>query len=86
MGYREIGIGVMTLVWTLILACTGMPMIGDALLKIRVLLSLSLVPRNSKSDVGFGLAMLSWSRSSLRVCTTKLTKFDSDIVLCVSTR
>ena len=28
--------------------------------------------RNSKSDVGFGLVMLSWSRSSLRVCTTKL--------------
>jgi len=51
------------------------------------LLALSLAPLNSKSDVRFSLAMSSWSRSSLRICTTTLTKFDSDILSqCVSTR
>ena len=86
MGYHEIGIGAMTLAQTFI---------GTAIRMAQDLhrnaddwkcpaqdrgLSLSLPPRNSKSDVGLSLAMSSWSRSSLRVCTTKLTKSDSDIL------
>jgi len=37
-------------------------MVGGALLRIRILLfSLSLVPQNLKNDVGFGLAVFSWT-------------------------
>jgi len=43
-----------------------MPMVGGALLRIRILLfSLSLVPQNSKNNIGFGLAVFSWTNMFL---------------------
>jgi len=54
-------------------------MVGGALLRIGILFfSLSLVPRNLKNDVGFGLAVFSWTNIGRPLMIYK-NNYDTDL-------